>query len=48
MAFLKMPVEMELVASRIDFDDRKSFEGTTNIFLIFEEYFCDISNSPKD
>ena len=36
------------VAPRTDFDDRKPFEETTNEFFIFEEYFCDISGSPKD
>ena len=38
----------EIVAPRIDFDNRKPFERTTNEFLIFKEYFCDVSDSPKD
>ena len=40
--------EFSCVTLRIDFDDRKLFEKITNEFLIFEEYFCDISESPKD
>ena len=36
------------VASKIDFDDYKLFEETTNIFFIFEDYFCDVSDSPRD
>ena len=37
-----------IVASRIDFDDRKSFKETTNKFFVFGEYFCDVLGSPKD
>ena len=38
----------EIVAPRIDFDDRKPFEETTNMFHIFKKYFCDVSGSLKD
>ena len=38
----------KIVAPKIDFDDHKSFEKTTNIFSIFEDYFCAISDSPRD
>ena len=38
----------EIVAPNIDFDNHKSFEETTNMFLIFGEYFYDVSDSPKD
>ena len=36
-----------VIALRIDFDDHKLFEKTTNEFLVFREYFSDISGSPK-
>ena len=37
----------EIVTPKIDFDDHKSFEETTNEFLTFEKYFSDVSGSPK-
>ena len=36
------------VAPRIDFDDCKPFEETTNEFFIFKKYFYNILDSPKD
>ena len=36
------------VAPRIDFDDHKLFEETTNKFSMFEDYFYDVSGSPRD
>ena len=36
-----------IIAPRIDFDDHKLFEETTNMFLIFGDYFYDISGSPR-
>ena len=35
------------VTLRINFDDHKLFEETTNKFFILEEYFSDVSGSPK-
>ena len=37
----------EIIAPRIDFDDHKLFEETTNEFSILEKYFSIISGSPK-
>ena len=36
------------IAPRIDFNDYKLFKETTNMFLIFGDYFCDVSGSPRD
>ena len=36
------------VALRINFDDHKLFEETTNVFSIFGDYFYDISGSLRD
>ena len=36
------------VATRINFDDHKLFEGTTNVFSIFGDYFFDVSDSLRD
>ena len=38
----------ESVALRINFDDRKPFEETTNVFLFLKKYFYNISDSQKD
>ena len=39
---------MNCVAPRIDFDNHKPFEETTNEFFMFENYFYNISGSPRD
>ena len=38
----------EIVASKIDFDDHKPSEEITKKIFIFEDYFYDVSDSPRD
>ena len=38
----------EIVASKINFDDHKLFEETTNEFFMFEDYCYDVSGSLRD